>query len=258
MPGIASAATAVVIAPRRRRDPTIRVGAGGIMLPNHSPLVIAEQFGTLESLYPGPHRSRASGARPGSDGLTARALRRSSLADAADAFPQDVVELMAYFRGRAGPAGARGAGRGPRGADLDPRLEPVRRAARRRARPAVTRSPRTSRPTQMMQAIEIYRAQFRPSEQLDRPVRDARVQRLRRRHRRRGEAAVHVAAAGVRQPAARAARPAAAAGRWLRRAADARRARDDRAGAVVHRGRLARRPCAAASRRSSPAPAPTS
>src|SRR3954449_11674264 len=107
MPGIASAATSIVIAHVAQGTRTIRVGAGGIMLPNHSPLAIAEQFGTLESLFPG-RIDLGLGRAPGSDALTARALRRNPLVDDAEAFPQDVVELMTYFRGgsrpvRAGP-----------------------------------------------------------------------------------------------------------------------------------------------------------
>jgi luciferase family oxidoreductase group 1 len=89
MPGIASAATAVLIGHVAGGTSTIRVGAGGIMLPNHSPLVIAEQFGTLESLFPG-RIDLGLGRAPGSDQLTARALRRNLAADA-DQFPQDVV-----------------------------------------------------------------------------------------------------------------------------------------------------------------------
>src|SRR5687768_16533936 len=94
MPGIASAATAVVIAHVGAATQTIRVGAGGIMLPNHSPLVIAEQFGTLASLFPG-RIDLGLGRAPGTDHATARALRRT-LASNADAFPQDVLELMSY------------------------------------------------------------------------------------------------------------------------------------------------------------------
>jgi len=94
LPGIGSAATAVLIAHVGNATSTIRVGAGGIMLPNHSPLMVAEQFGTLESLFPG-RVDLALGRAPGSDSATARALRRYF--DSADAFPQDVVELMAYF-----------------------------------------------------------------------------------------------------------------------------------------------------------------
>src|SRR5437763_12000927 len=96
MVGIASAATAVAIGYVLGGTSRIRVGAGGIMLPNHSPLVIAEQFGTLESLYPG-RVDLGLGRAPGSDQETARALRRAPTA--ADTFPQDVAELMAFFRG---------------------------------------------------------------------------------------------------------------------------------------------------------------
>ncbi len=98
MPGIASAATSVVIGHVAGGTSTIRVGSGGIMLPNHAPLVIAEQFGTLASLYPG-RIDLGLGRAPGTDGHTARALRRSSY-DTADTFPQDVLELRAYFSGR--------------------------------------------------------------------------------------------------------------------------------------------------------------
>lgn len=95
MPGIASAATAVVIGYVAGGTKTIRVGSGGVMLPNHSPLVIAEQFGTLESLFPG-RIDLGLGRAPGTDALTAMALRRN-LAPADDSFPRDVRELQAYF-----------------------------------------------------------------------------------------------------------------------------------------------------------------
>jgi luciferase family oxidoreductase group 1 len=95
MPGIASAATAVVIGHVAAGTSTIRVGAGGIMLPNHAPLVIAEQFGTLESLHPG-RIDLGVGRAPGSDPHTQRALRRSF--DAADTFADDVLELLDWFR----------------------------------------------------------------------------------------------------------------------------------------------------------------
>ena len=95
MPGIASAATAVVIGHVAGGTKTIRVGAGGIMLPNHAPLVIAEQFGTLAALHPG-RIDLGLGRAPGTDMLTARALRRN-LDAGVDTFPQDVVELMGYF-----------------------------------------------------------------------------------------------------------------------------------------------------------------
>jgi luciferase family oxidoreductase group 1 len=94
MVGIASAATSIVIAHVAGGTKTIRVGAGGIMLPNHSPLVIAEQFGTLESLFPG-RIDLGLGRAPGTDQRTLRALRRNPMD--AESFPQDVLELQAYF-----------------------------------------------------------------------------------------------------------------------------------------------------------------
>jgi luciferase family oxidoreductase group 1 len=94
MPGIASAATAVLIGHIAGGTSTIRVGAGGIMLPNHSPLQVAEQFGTLASLYP-DRIDLGLGRAPGTDQATARALRRYF--DGADSFPQDVAELLHYF-----------------------------------------------------------------------------------------------------------------------------------------------------------------
>lgn len=96
MPGIASAATAVVIAHVAAGTSTIRVGSGGIMLPNHAPLVIAEQFGTLEALFPG-RIDLGLGRAPGTDQATARALHRGAISSA-DTFPQDVQELQAYFQ----------------------------------------------------------------------------------------------------------------------------------------------------------------
>src|SRR6202051_4163674 len=95
MPGIASAATSIVIAHVAAGTSTIRVGSGGVMLPNHAPLVIAEQFGTLASLFPG-RIDLGLGRAPGTDPVTARALRRD-LAGSADQFPQDVLELQHYF-----------------------------------------------------------------------------------------------------------------------------------------------------------------
>lgn len=94
MPGIASAATAVLIGHVAGGTSTIRVGAGGIMLPNHAPLQVAEAFGTLASLYPG-RIDLGLGRAPGTDQPTARALRRYF--DSADTFPQDVQELLGYF-----------------------------------------------------------------------------------------------------------------------------------------------------------------
>ena len=95
MPGIASAATSVVMAHVAGGTSTIRIGAGGVMLPNHAPLVIAEQFGTLEALFPG-RIDLGLGRAPGTDQRTAHALRRT-LNSGADNFPNDIVELLSYF-----------------------------------------------------------------------------------------------------------------------------------------------------------------
>ncbi len=95
IPGIASAATAVLLSHVGAHTSSIRIGSGGVMLPNHAPLVIAEQFGTLASLYP-DRIDLGLGRAPGTDGLTARALRRN-LASDVDSFPADVVELQKYF-----------------------------------------------------------------------------------------------------------------------------------------------------------------
>jgi luciferase family oxidoreductase group 1 len=97
IPGIASAATSVVIGHIAQGTSRIRIGSGGIMLPNHAPLVIAEQFGTLESLYPG-RIDLGLGRAPGGDQATARALRRN-LGSGGDTFPRDVEELQAYLKG---------------------------------------------------------------------------------------------------------------------------------------------------------------
>ena len=122
MPGIASAATSVVIAHVAAATKSIRVGAGGVMLPNHAPLAIAEQFGTLEALHPG-RIDLGLGRAPGSDRLTAHALRRS-LGSSGDTFPQDVRELQSYFRAADARATlARGAGSGIERAALSARLE---------------------------------------------------------------------------------------------------------------------------------------
>jgi luciferase family oxidoreductase group 1 len=166
MAGIASAATAVVMAHVAGGTSRIRVGAGGIMLPNHSPLVIAEQFGTLESLFPG-RIDLGLGRAPGSDQATARALRRDLNANP-DEFPQDVVELMHYFqpvqegqRVRAVPGAGLNVpvwilGSSLFGAQLAAQLGLPFAFASHFA------------PAQMLQAIEVYRSRFRPSAQLQR------------------------------------------------------------------------------------------
>ena len=166
MPGIASAATAVLIGHVAAGTATIRVGAGGVMLPNHSPLVIAEQFGTLESLFPG-RIDLGLGRAPGSDQATSRALRRN-LASDSDQFPQDVVELMDYFSTeprqqiRAVPGTGLEVpiwilGSSLFGAQLAAALGLPYAFASHFA------------PAQMMQAISLYRATFQPSAQIAKP-----------------------------------------------------------------------------------------
>jgi luciferase family oxidoreductase group 1 len=166
MPGIASAATAVLIGHVANGTSRIRVGAGGIMLPNHSPLVIAEQFGTLDALYPG-RIDLGLGRAPGSDQVTARALRRN-LASDADEFPQDVVELIDYFSDspRRQVRAVPGAGQNVPVWILGSSLFGAQLAAAL-GRPFAFAS--HFAPQMMMQAIEIYRATFRPSAQLDKP-----------------------------------------------------------------------------------------
>ena len=166
MPGVASAATSVVIGYVAGGTKTIRVGSGGIMLPNHAPLVIAEQFGTLESLYPG-RIDLGLGRAPGSDGYTSRALRRSPAQ--ADDFPQDVLELKNYFadvepgqRVQAVPGGGLQVpiwilGSSLYGAQLAAMLGLPYAFASHFA------------PTHLMQAIQTYRTQFRPSDTLAEP-----------------------------------------------------------------------------------------
>jgi luciferase family oxidoreductase group 1 len=166
MPGIASAATALVVAHVAAGTERIRVGAGGIMLPNHAPLVIAEQFGTLARLFPG-RIDLGLGRAPGTDPLTVRALRRPP--GAADSFPQDVIELMAYFE----PAAA------------DQRIQAVPAAgtevefwilgssafgavlAAELGLPYAFAS--HFAPDQLLAALQLYHSRFRPSARLDRP-----------------------------------------------------------------------------------------
>lgn len=163
MPGIASAATAVLIGHVAGGTSTIRVGAGGIMLPNHSPLVIAEQFGTLESLYPG-RIDLGLGRAPGSDQLTARALRRN-LASDADEFPLDVQELADYLSDA-----PQQAVRAVPGAGLKVPLWILGSSLYGAQVAAALGLPYAFAshfaPAQMMEAISLYRARFRPSAQL--------------------------------------------------------------------------------------------
>ena len=166
MAGVASAATAVVIGHVAGGTSTIRVGAGGIMLPNHSPLVIAEQFGTLESLYPG-RIDLGLGRAPGSDQAVAHALRRDPAA--ADAFPNDVVELMSYFR----PAEPGQMVRAVPGAGLDVPIWILGSSLFGAQLAAALGLPFAFAshfaPRLLTQAVELYRAHFQPSEHLERP-----------------------------------------------------------------------------------------
>ena len=167
MPGIASAATSVVIAHVAGGTRTIRVGSGGIMLPNHSPLVIAEQFGTLASLFP-DRIDLGLGRAPGTDQPTMRALRRN-IASTSDNFPQDVEELQSYFEPAAPDQRIRAyPGTGLRvpiwllgsslfSAELAADLGLPFAFASHFA------------PADMMQAVQLYRRHFKPSRQLDRP-----------------------------------------------------------------------------------------
>lgn len=167
MPGVASAATAVSLAFVAEGTSTIRIGAGGIMLPNWAPLQVAEQFGTLAALHPG-RIDLGVGRAPGTDQLTSRALRRTLNADI-DRFPNDVVELMAYFdaeqpgqRVRAIPGEGQDVpvwvlGSSTYGAQLAAMLGLPYAFASHFA------------PQDMEAAIAIYRGQFQPSRRLDAP-----------------------------------------------------------------------------------------
>lgn len=163
---IASSATSVLIAHIAANTSTIRVGSGGIMLPNHSPLVIAEQFGTLAELHPG-RIDLGLGRAPGTDQITLRALRRDHTA--ADSFPQDVMELQGYLSDESAVKGIRAVpGEGTHvplyilgsslfGASLAAALGLPYAFASHFA------------PQALQEAVALYRERFRPSEQLDTP-----------------------------------------------------------------------------------------
>jgi luciferase family oxidoreductase group 1 len=167
MPGVASAATSIVIAHVAAGTRKIRVGAGGIMLPNHAPLVIAEQFGTLEALFPG-RIDLGLGRAPGTDQRTARALRRN-LQSNAEGFPDDVLEVMGYLADprpdlpvRAVP----GAGSNVPIWILGSSLFGAQLAAAFGLPYAFASH---FAPAALDQAIAIYRSQFKPSAQLSKP-----------------------------------------------------------------------------------------
>ncbi len=166
IPSIASAATSVVIGHIAAGTDTIRVGAGGIMLPNHSPLVIAEQFGTLATLFP-DRIDLGLGRAPGTDQLTLRALRRSPAA--ADSFPQDVLELQALLA----PPQPGQAIRAVPGSGTQVPLWILGSSHFGAALAAELGLPYSFAahfaPQQLLSALEIYRSRFKPSEQLDKP-----------------------------------------------------------------------------------------
>jgi luciferase family oxidoreductase group 1 len=237
MPGIASAATSTLLAYIGAGTSTIRIGAGGVMLPNHSPLVIAEQFGTLESLYPG-RIDLGLGRAPGSDQRTAQALRRNLSSDS-DQFPQDVIELMDFMSPEPRQPVRAVPGRGLQvpvwilgsstfGAQLAAHLGLPYAFASHFA------------PQQLMQAIQIYRDTFKPSAQLQKPhvmlgfnvfAADTDAQ---------ARVPGQLVAAGLRQPAQRPPGQTSTASGQLPPARGASRKRAARLGAVVRRGGRAR------------------
>ncbi|MET3825011.1 luciferase family oxidoreductase group 1 [Sphingomonas sp. PvP055] len=166
MTGIASAATSVVLAHIGQATSTIRIGAGGIMLPNHAPLAIAEQFGTLDALFPG-RIDLGLGRAPGSDQIVARAMRRSLNTDP-NAFPNDVVELQSYFAGD-GQTGVRATP----GAGADVSLWILGSSTYGAQLAAMLGLPYAFAshfaPDALMSAIDIYRRTFRPSAVLAKP-----------------------------------------------------------------------------------------
>jgi luciferase family oxidoreductase group 1 len=166
MSSIASSATSVVIGHIAAHTETIRLGAGGIMLPNHSPLVIAEQFGTLETMFPG-RIDLGLGRAPGSDQNTMRALRRDAMS--ADTFPQDVLELQGYLSGNSRIPGVQAV---PRAEDVVPlyilgsSLFGAQLAAQLGLPYAFASH---FAPDALHQAVTVYRDGFQPSEQLAEP-----------------------------------------------------------------------------------------
>ena len=166
MEGIASAATAVVIAHVGQATSTIRIGAGGIMLPNHAPLQIAEQFGTLDALFPG-RVDLGLGRAPGSDQRVAHAIRRTLDSDA-NAFPQDVLELQSYFAddGKTGIRATPGAGADVKIWILGSSLFGAQLAAALGLPYAFASH---FAPGLLDEAVSTYRRNFRPSEALEKP-----------------------------------------------------------------------------------------
>jgi luciferase family oxidoreductase group 1 len=167
MPGIASAATAVALAHVASGTHSIRLGAGGVMLPNHAPLIIAEQFGTLAALHP-RRIDLGLGRAPGSDQIAARAMRRS-LAGTSENFPQEVIELMSYFQ----PAAPGQRLQAVPGAGLDVAVWILGSSTFGAQLAAALGLPYAFAshfaPEQMRQAVALYRQSFRPSARLAAP-----------------------------------------------------------------------------------------
>ncbi len=167
MTGIGSAATAVLIGHVAGSTERIRVGSGGVMLPNHTPLVVAEQFGTLACLYPN-RIDLGLGRAPGTDQRTVRALRRDR-SGGADQFPRDVMELQSYFQ----PAQPGQAVQAVPGAGLRVPIWILGSSVSSAQLAAQLGLPYAFAshfaPGQLMQALELYRSRFQPSEQLERP-----------------------------------------------------------------------------------------
>jgi luciferase family oxidoreductase group 1 len=166
MPGVASAATSVLIGHVAGRTSSMRIGAGGIMLPNHAPLVVAEQFGTLATLYPG-RIDLALGRAPGTDMATARALRRHMAPE--DSFPRDVQELMGYFSEGSDASAVRaipGVGTNVPVWILGSSLYGAQLAAYLGLPYAFASH---FAPAMLAEALDVYRSTFRPSERLEQP-----------------------------------------------------------------------------------------
>ncbi|WP_406274762.1 LLM class flavin-dependent oxidoreductase [Nocardia sp. NBC_00881] len=167
MPGIASSAPSVLLAHLAAATSTIRVGSGGVMLPNHAPLVVAEQFGTLHALHPG-RVDLGIGRAPGTDQATARALRRTEDGLSAESFPQELAALLGYFRG-SDPGGiAATPGRGE-----EPEVWLLGSSGYSAQVAAVLGLPfafaHHISPANTESALALYREYFRPSAQLERP-----------------------------------------------------------------------------------------
>lgn len=210
MPGIASAATAIVIGHVAAGTDRIRVGSGGVMLPNHAPLVVAEQFGTLETLYPG-RIDLGLGRAPGTDGATARALRRYF--EGAGHFPRDVVELIQWFE----PAAENQPVRAVPGAGLRVPIWLLgsslfsAQLAGQLGLPYAFAS--HFAPELLLEAPGPLSPQLHPVRPACRPPRHGRAERLRRRNGRGGRAPGHLDAAEFRPAFDRQARTPASAGR---------------------------------------------